>query len=89
MALSKEDKANILKDFGTKAGDTASSPVQIAILTKKLEYLKEHFSANKKDKHSRTGLLKMVGKRKRLLSYLQRKDSTTYQETIAKLGLRK
>ena len=89
MALSKEDKEKILKDFGTKAGDTASSQVQIAFLTKRLDYLKEHFSSNKKDKHSRTGLLKMVGKRKRLLSYLQRKNSTLYQETIAKLGLRK
>jgi small subunit ribosomal protein S15 len=69
--------------------DTGSPEVQIALLSKRIEYLTEHFKTHKKDHHSRQGLIKMVGKRRRLLDYLKKKDISRYKEVIAHLGLRK
>lgn len=89
MAMTKEDKANLIKEFQKSPSDTASPEVQIAILTNKLQYLNEHFKKNKKDHHSRRGLMKMVGQRKKFLSYLNRKDSEAYKALITKLGIRK
>ncbi len=87
--LTKEEKANIVTEFGTDGKDTGSTEVQIALLTKRIENLTEHFKVNKKDHASRRGLLKMVGSRRRLLKYLKRKDLEAYRALIAKLGLRK
>jgi len=89
MALSVERKAQVIKDVGRDAGDTGSSQVQIALITARLEELQQHFDKHKKDHHSRTGLLKLVGKRRRLLDYLKRKDVIQYRELISKLGIRK
>lgn len=89
MALAKEETADILANFATKQGDTASPQVQIALLTKRLHQLNEHFKHHKKDNHSKYGLLKLVGRRRRMLRYLQRKDAAAYQELIKKLGIRK
>ena len=89
MALSKEKKAEIVKNFGTSANDTGSCEVQIAILTERINNLTEHFKTNKKDNHSRRGLLKKVGQRRSLLNYLVKNDVTRYREVIKKLGLRK
>ncbi|MDC7232283.1 MAG: 30S ribosomal protein S15 [Spirochaetales bacterium] len=87
--LTKEDKQKIVAEFGTDANDTGSTEVQIALLTKRIEDLTEHFKSNKKDHASRRGLLKMVGSRRKLLKYLKRKDLDGYRALIAKLGLRK
>ena len=89
MAMTKEDKASIIKEFQKNPADTASAEVQIAILTNKLKYLNDHFKENKKDHHSRRGLMKMVGQRKKFLTYLSRKDSESYKALIAKLGIRR
>jgi small subunit ribosomal protein S15 len=89
MALGKAEKAQIIEKFATKAGDTASPQVQIALLTHRLQQLNEHFKGNKKDHHSRLGLLKLVGQRRRLINYLKRKDAAAYKELIGELGLRK
>jgi small subunit ribosomal protein S15 len=89
MALTTEQKAEIIEKFGKKPGDTASPQVQVALLTKRLQQLNEHFKVNKKDHHSRRGLLKIVGQRKRLLSYLRGKDEGAYKTLIGQLGLRK
>jgi small subunit ribosomal protein S15 len=89
MSISKEEKQAIIKEFGKDANDTGSTPVQIAILTKEIRTLTEHLKAFKKDHHSRRGLLKMVGQRRRLLRYLQRKDYEAYRVLIEKLGIRK
>ena len=89
MALLTEEKQEILAKFGRKAGDTASPEVQIALLTKRLEQLNEHFRSNKKDHHSRLGLLKLVGQRRRLLKYLKSKNTESYKDLIGKLGIRK
>lgn len=89
MALIKEKKTQIIDDFRFHAKDTGSPVVQVAILTEKISYLSEHFKSHKKDFHSRRGLLKMIGKRRRLLDYLKSKDPQKYQETIQKLNLRK
>tara|TARA_B100000902_G_C27082611_1_gene799668 strand:- start:188 stop:457 length:270 start_codon:yes stop_codon:yes gene_type:complete len=89
MALKKEEKAELLGKFGRKAGDTASPEVQIALLTKRLNKLNDHFKTNKKDNHSRYGLLKLVGRRRRLLRYLQNRDVVKYKELIGQLGIRK
>jgi ribosomal protein S15 len=89
MALSVEQKAQIVKDFQRKEGDTGSSEVQIALLTFRINDLAPHFKANPKDKHSRRGLLKMVSARRRLLAYLRRTDAETYRNVISRLGLRK
>jgi small subunit ribosomal protein S15 len=86
---SKEDKENIVKDNRTHSKDTGSPEVQIALITNRINYLTEHFSTHKKDYHSRTGLMKLVGQRKRLLEYLKRQDVKRYESLIKKLKLRK
>lgn len=83
------NKAEIIKAYGKDAKDTGSTEVQVAILTAQINHLTEHLRTHKKDFHSRLGLLKMVGKRKRLLSYLMNKDIEGYRTLIAKLGIRK
>ena len=83
------DKAAIKNEFQRHERDTGSSEVQIAILTKEIAALTEHLKANKKDHHSRRGMLKMVGHRRNLLNYLQKKDINRYRAIIEKLGLRK
>ena len=83
------DKTQIIADNAKHEGDTGSPEVQIAILTARINNLNEHLKANKKDHHSRRGLLKMVGKRRRLLNYLMSVDIERYRACIAKLGLRK
>ena len=87
--ITKELKAQIIADFGRKPGDTGSPEVQIAILTERINELNQHLSTNKKDHHSRRGLLKMVGHRRRLLSYLYQTDIERYRSIITKLNLRK
>ena len=87
--ISKEKKAEIIKDFMTHEGDTGSPEVQVAILTFRINDLNEHLKTHKKDHHSRRGLLKMVGQRRNLLNYLRDKDLERYRELIARLGLRK
>ncbi|HEY4695349.1 MAG TPA: 30S ribosomal protein S15 [Candidatus Hydromicrobium sp.] len=89
MTLVKEDKKKVIEKFKTHENDTGSSEVQIAILTKKINRLNEHLKANKKDHHSRRGLVIMVGKRKRLLGYLKNNDIARYKKIIEELGLRK
>lgn len=85
MAIVKED---VIKKYQTHESDRGSAPVQIAILTARINDLRLHFDSHKKDHHSRRGLLKMVGRRRRLLNYLRRKDLEKYRELIADLGLR-
>ncbi|MBR2179155.1 MAG: 30S ribosomal protein S15 [Selenomonadaceae bacterium] len=87
--LTKDNKQEIIQKYATHDGDTGSPEVQIAILTNRIIYLTEHLKVHKKDHHSRRGLLKMVGHRRRLLSYLQKKDINRYREIIAQLNLRK
>ena len=82
-------KAEIIKEFGKSEVDTGSTEVQIALLTEKINHLTEHLRVHKKDFHSRLGLLKMVGQRKRLLAYLTKKDLEGYRALITKLGIRK
>lgn len=89
MTLVKEDKKKVIEKFKTHENDTGSSEVQIAILTQKINRLNEHLKANKKDHHSRRGLVIMVGKRKRLLGYLKNNDMGRYKKIIKELGLRK
>ena len=89
MALNKEVKTKIIKDFARDEKDTGSPEVQIAILTKRINDLTEHLKTHKKDHHSRRGLLKMVGHRRNLLNYLAKKDINRYRATIEKLGIRK
>ena len=89
MSIPKERKQEIAEDFKLHEGDTGSSNVQIALLTTTIDHLTEHFKVHKKDHHSRQGLLKMVGKRRRLLDYLKRKDFERYHSIIGKLGIRK
>ena len=82
-------KAEIIKTNQRSGSDTGSPEVQVALLTDRISYLTEHFKIHKQDNHSRQGLLKMVGRRKKLLSYLGKKDATRYADLIKKLGLRK
>ncbi|RMH18916.1 MAG: 30S ribosomal protein S15 [Gemmatimonadetes bacterium] len=82
------DKNEIIKKYQLHDGDVGSAPVQIALLTARIEDLRAHFDTHKKDHHSRRGLLKMVGRRRRLLEYLKRTDVERYREIIADLGLR-
>ena len=89
MALTKEVKQSIIKDFARDEKDTGSSEVQIALLTERINELTEHLKVHKKDNHSRRGLLKMVGKRRNLLNYLAKKDVQRYRDIVEKLGLRK
>ena len=87
--ISKEKKAEIISTYGRNAQDTGSPEVQVALLTERINELTEHLKINKKDHHSRRGLLKMVGQRRNLLEYLKRKDIERYRAIISKLGLRK
>ncbi|MBQ9377506.1 MAG: 30S ribosomal protein S15 [Schwartzia sp.] len=87
--LSAEEKTALIKQYAVHEGDTGSPEVQIAVLTSRIVYLTEHLKSHKKDHHSRRGLLKMVGHRRRLLAYLQKKDIERYRSIIAKLDLRK
>jgi len=89
MAVTKERKAELALKFGDHPGDTGKPEVQIAILTEHISLLTPHLEKNKKDKHSLRGLLKMVGKRRALLGYLQKKDINRYRAIIAELGIRK
>ena len=89
MALSKEEKAKIIKEFARNDKDTGSTEVQIAILTNEINTLTEHLKEHKHDYHSNRGLLKKVGQRRNLLAYLAKKDIQSYREVIKKLGLRK
>ena len=85
----KEVKTAIIEEYKTHEGDTGSPEVQIAILTERINHLNDHLKTHKKDHHSRRGLLKMVGARRGLLNYLQKKDIERYRAIIAKLNLRK
>ena len=89
MAISATAKAQILSDFKIHEKDTGSPEVQIALITHRINDLRAHFDAHKKDHSSRRGLLKMVSRRNQLLKYLTREDRTRYQQIIGKLGLRK
>lgn len=88
MSITAERKAEVIKEYATKAGDTGSPEVQVAILTERIRNLTEHLKDHKKDSHSRRGLLVMVGQRRSLLGYLKRKDEQRYKDLIARLGLR-
>jgi small subunit ribosomal protein S15 len=87
--LSKEEKTRIIKDNQFNSSDSGSPEVQVALLTERINLLIKHFSQHQKDFGSRTGLMKMVGQRKRLLEYLKKKDASRYEKLIQKLGLRK
>ena len=82
-------KQDVIESFKRHEGDTGSPEVQVALLTKRIDYLQEHFKSHKKDHHSRRGLLMMVGQRRRLLDYLKKCDHNRYKDLIEKLGLRK
>ncbi len=87
--LDKEEKGKLINSFKIHPKDTGSPEVQIALLTNRINYLTEHFSTHKKDFHSRVGLMKLVGQRKRLLGYLKKQDIKRYENVIKKLKLRK
>lgn len=89
MALNKEEKAKIVKEFGHDKNDTGSIEVQIAILTKEIDDLTSHLETHKQDFHSKRGLLMKVGKRRSKLNYLMKNDIPRYREVVKKLGLRK
>ena len=89
MPLAKETIVQILNDFRSHDTDTGSPQVQVALLSKRINELTEHFKIHKKDNHSRRGLLKMVSQRRSLLDYLKRKDIERYHEVVTRLGLRK
>ncbi len=89
MALSIEKKTEIIKSYQIHENDTGSPEVQIAILTDRINYLNDHLRTNKKDHHSRRGLLKMVGQRRSLLDYLKKKDFERYRSIVTRLGLRR
>ena len=89
MALNLEQKTTIITDYKLHEKDTGSSEVQIALLTKRVTYLTEHFKTHSKDHHSRRGLLKLVSKRRKLLDHLKKEDISRYQSVISKLGIRR
>ncbi len=89
MSLAREQKETIIKDYMLHEGDTGSPEVQIALISERLNSLTTHFQTHKKDHHSRRGLLKLVGQRRRLLGYLKTTDQERYEQLIKKLGLRK
>lgn len=89
MALTTLQKQDILAKFGTGAKDTGSPQVQVALITTRINQLSSHFTTHDKDHHSRRGLLKLVGQRRRLLKYLERKDVEGYKKLISELGIRK
>jgi small subunit ribosomal protein S15 len=89
LPLTRETKGSIVADYAVKDGDTGSPEVQIALLTERIRGLTEHLRSFPKDHHSRRGLLKLVGQRRRLLAYLMRKDNARYRAVISRLGLRR
>jgi small subunit ribosomal protein S15 len=89
VGLAKETKEQIVNDFRSHDADTGSPPVQVALLSKRINELTEHFKIHKKDNHSRRGLLKMVSQRRSLLDYLKRTDIERYHEVVNRLGLRR
>ncbi|MDR0500520.1 MAG: 30S ribosomal protein S15 [Coriobacteriales bacterium] len=88
MPLTKEKKAEIIADFGKDSADSGSAEVQVALLTQRIRDLTEHLKIHKKDHHTRRGLLMLVGKRRRLLTYIKSNDVLKYRELIARLGIR-
>ena len=89
MSLSKSEKQAIIEDYGRSGNDTGSPEVQVALLTTRITQLTEHLKEHKHDEHSRRGLIKMVGQRRRHLNYLSRKEPDRYKEIIKRLGLRR
>lgn len=89
MSITQERKSELIKEFGAKEGDTGSPEVQIAVLTERITNLTGHLNGHNKDHHSRRGLLKMVGRRRRLLDYLRAKDEDRYKTVIQKLNIRR
>ncbi|MCU0499866.1 MAG: 30S ribosomal protein S15 [Anaerolineae bacterium] len=89
MAISKEDKNQLIQNYARHEGDTGSPEVQIALLTNRINSLTEHLKINKHDEHSRRGLLKLVGQRRRQLNYLSRTNPDSYREMLERLGLRR
>jgi small subunit ribosomal protein S15 len=89
LSTTKEQKTNLISEYRTHEGDTGSPEVQIALLSNRINYLTEHFKSHAKDHHSRRGLLKLVGRRRRLLDYLKQTDLERYRTVIEKLGIRK
>ena len=89
MSITPDRKQELMKDYGTKSGDTGSPEVQVAILSERISNLTEHFKSHVKDNHSRRGLLKLVSQRRRLLDYLKSRDDSRYQALILRLGLRR
>lgn len=87
--ISKEKKTAIMQEYAIKEGDTGSPEVQVAVLTERIKELTEHMKANPKDHHSARGMYKLIGQRRGLLDYLQKKDINRYRELVKKLGLRK
>jgi small subunit ribosomal protein S15 len=87
--LTKQQKENLINENKVHATDTGSAEVQVALLSERIAQLSRHLTSSKKDFHSRTGLMKLVGQRKRLLAYLKKEDSSRYEKLIQKLGLRK
>ena len=89
MSIAADRKQELMKEYGTKSGDTGSPEVQVAILSERISNLTEHFKSHVKDNHSRRGLLKLVSQRRRLLDYLKSRDEARYQTLITRLGLRR
>jgi small subunit ribosomal protein S15 len=89
MSITAERKQTLITEYATKAGDTGSPEVQVAILSERIRNLTDHLGDHKKDHHSRRGLLVMVGQRRSLLDYLKRKNASRYEQLIARLGLRR
>ncbi|MFC4351927.1 30S ribosomal protein S15 [Fodinicurvata halophila] len=89
MSITPERKQEIIKEFGSKEGDTGSTEVQIAILTERISNLTEHMQTHRQDYHSRRGLLVMVGQRRRLLDYLKNRDKSRYETLIKRVGIRR
>jgi small subunit ribosomal protein S15 len=89
VTLSKDQKTSVITSYQTHGSDTGSPEVQIAILSERINYLTEHFKSHAKDHHSRRGLMKLVGQRRRLLDYVKSKDTDRYRGLIEKLGIRK
>lgn len=89
VVMSKDRKTGVIGDYRTHDSDTGSPEVQVALLSERITYLTEHFKSHAKDHHSRRGLLKLVGRRRRLLDYLKSKDSERYANLIQRLGIRK
>ena len=89
MTITPERKAEVIKEYATKANDTGSPEVQVAVLSERIANLTEHFKGHAKDNHSRRGLIKMVSQRRRLLDYVKATDSKRYESLISRLGLRR